>query len=46
MLDSCIFGAELLLIHVLIPQSSFAGHLAGILAGLIHVKVGLMLLFL
>ncbi|KAF5843018.1 hypothetical protein DUNSADRAFT_3147 [Dunaliella salina] len=31
--------AELLLIHYLVPQSSFAGHLAGVMAGFVHVKL-------
>lgn len=30
--------AELLLIQILVPNSSFIGHLAGILVGLLYVK--------
>ncbi|ELT92325.1 hypothetical protein CAPTEDRAFT_180450 [Capitella teleta] len=30
--------AELLLIHILVPNSSFVGHLAGILVGLLYIK--------
>ncbi|KAA0188475.1 hypothetical protein HAZT_HAZT010751 [Hyalella azteca] len=31
---------ELLVIHILVPRSSFAGHLAGILVGLAYVTTG------
>ncbi|KAJ9513011.1 hypothetical protein QJQ45_029214 [Haematococcus lacustris] len=31
--------AELLLVHYLVPQSSFSGHLAGVAAGWLHVHV-------
>ncbi|XP_069776257.1 rhomboid-related protein 4-like isoform X2 [Narcine bancroftii] len=34
--DAC--WAELVLIHLLSPRSSFVGHLAGILVGLVYVK--------
>lgn len=34
-----ISWAELLLIHYLVPGSSFTGHLAGICAGMIHVHL-------
>lgn len=30
--------AELLLIHLLVPNASFIGHLAGILSGLIYTS--------
>jgi rhomboid domain-containing protein 1 len=36
--------AELILIHVLVPRSSFTGHLAGILVGLLYVKDPLKLI--
>ena len=36
--------AELILIHVLVPRSSFTGHLAGILVGLLYVKGPLKLI--
>ncbi len=36
-----LYWVELLLIHVLVPGSSFFGHLCGILAGLIYTEGGL-----